>query len=129
MKMLRASVALHNGIAVVSLSGQIDRMASAELDSFLREVHTPHIVVDMAGITYLDGSGLAVLCDIADEVAALGGSLSLARLYGPSAQALRDLDEECPFAVFGTITRAVKTSARHRAGQGKATRPDVAVPA
>ncbi len=68
---------------VVRLEGELDLHGSPGLRSRLKELargERPLIVVDMAGVPYIDSSGVATLVECLQGVSRYGGTLRLAAL-------------------------------------------------
>jgi len=72
----------HDGVQLVELSGELDLNAVPELDAVLAEAASaaggpPHICLDLAGLDFIDSSGLAAV--IRSHVAAseAGGALTI----------------------------------------------------
>ena len=65
---------------IISLEGEIDLHESPNVRENLRpliEQKVPRIYVDMAEVTYIDSSGLAVLIDAMQRIANYGGKFGL----------------------------------------------------
>jgi len=76
-------------VTVVSLLGELDVLDAPVLQACLRDVRwqvRPRIVVDLAGLAFIDCACLGVLAGHAREVRVLGGTLALA---GPQGTVLR----------------------------------------
>lgn len=87
--------------AVVSVSGEVDLATAGELSDYaleaLRTV-SPHVVVDLTDVTFMDSTGIKSLITIDRRTALAGGSFSL---VGPSRSVrklltLTGLDETFP---------------------------------
>ena len=66
--------------SIISLEGEIDLHESPNVRESLRpliERKAPRIYVDMAEVTYIDSSGLAVLIDAMQRIANYGGKFGL----------------------------------------------------
>ncbi len=76
----------------VSLSGEIDhhrvRGLLEDLDRELDEVLPHTLVVDCAGITFMDSSGIAVLLRLWKRMEALGGTIQVTGLREQPARVL-----------------------------------------
>jgi len=73
----------HPGVTVVALSGEIDGMGSQELGArLLREFEHGHnrIVLDMAGVSYVNSAGVGELAMAAKRARGLEGDLALCAL-------------------------------------------------
>ncbi len=62
------------------LEGEIDLHRSPEIKALLLPIlerKTPHILIDLSGVAYIDSSGLAVFIEALQRVLGYGGKLSL----------------------------------------------------
>ncbi|PRY01650.1 STAS domain-containing protein [Allonocardiopsis opalescens] len=73
----------HEGRAtVIELTGEIDVATAPQLRSSLEPAFgapEPRLVIDLAGVTFIDSSGLRVLIETHKRAEQDGGSLALAR--------------------------------------------------
>ena len=72
-----------NSSNVLPLEGEIDLHVSPRIASSLQSLiatKPPQVVVDLSKVTYIDSSGLAVLIEGMQNVAAYGGRFALAGL-------------------------------------------------
>jgi anti-sigma B factor antagonist len=70
-------------IPIVSIAGDIDLESSPKLREFLRAKvasKTPKLLLDFAGVGYIDSSGLATLIEYFQGVQGFGGKLVLVSL-------------------------------------------------
>jgi anti-sigma B factor antagonist len=70
-----------DGVAVVSVSGDIDMSTAPQLGAQLTELGdngTTSIVVDLSKVDFLDSSALGTLIGVQKQLKAVGGSLKLA---------------------------------------------------
>ena len=68
---------------VVALEGSVDIYSSTELRGELKvalDNETPRLVVDMAGVSFIDSSGLATLIEALQRIKAYDGNLALCNL-------------------------------------------------
>ncbi|MFN8035452.1 MAG: STAS domain-containing protein [Acidimicrobiia bacterium] len=75
------------GVPVVSLRGEVDVASSPDLrDCLYRTIArgTERVVVDLAGLTFIDSSGLGVLVGALKRIRERGGELELRGLHDPS---------------------------------------------
>jgi anti-anti-sigma factor len=73
----------HNGITVFVLEGRVDSVGAGEMDAILQAAFSEgkrKIVLDMAGVTYINSAGLRTLADILTRNRASGGDLRLVAL-------------------------------------------------
>ena len=88
---LRTTVSRSGRSAVVSVAGELDLATAARLRARLRAVvdqdpPPSRVVLDLAELRFVDGSGVAVLLEAQKAVAAAGGRLVL---RSPSAMTRR----------------------------------------
>ena len=70
-------------IPVVAITGDIDLESSPKLRDFLKPKSTqktPRLLLDFAGVNYIDSSGLATLIEYFQSVQGFGGKMALAAL-------------------------------------------------
>ncbi len=70
-------------VPIVSIVGDIDLANSPKLREFLKPKaasKTPRLLLDFAGVNYIDSSGLATLIEYFQAVQGFGGKLALASL-------------------------------------------------
>jgi anti-sigma B factor antagonist len=101
-----------DGMVVVALCGEIDLVDAAAVAAALvtAAVSQPRIIVDLAGLEFLDSSGVAALAYARRQARKAGGDLLLA---APQQQVLRVL----------TITRLVDDFSVHASVQEAAGCP------
>jgi anti-sigma B factor antagonist len=84
---------LESGVAVVSVSGEVDVATCGLLRNRLLRVVTDenfrHLVVNLADVTFIDSTGIGVLVGVWRRVRASDGSLALPM---PSSQVQKVLD-------------------------------------
>ncbi len=107
---------LESGVAVVSVSGEVDVATCGLLRKGLVRVVTDEnfrgLVVNLASVTFIDSTGIGVLVGVWHRVRASDGSLALAM---PSGQALKALDATGltkVLPVYGLEEDAVQACAR-----------------
>jgi anti-anti-sigma factor len=83
---------LDRSIAVVQVTGELDLSTCGALrDSLLRVITDEHcrgLVVNMAGVTFIDSTGVGVLVGIWHRIRASASRMALAELSRPVAQLL-----------------------------------------
>ena len=73
-------MAASDSVNVIPLRGEIDLHISPHVEKSLSSIirkRPPHIVIDFAGVTFIDSSGLAVLIRAMQNVKEYGGKLTL----------------------------------------------------
>lgn len=72
-----------NGVTIIVLEGRIDSAGAHQLDDALQQVLTGgqyKIILDMAGVTYINSAGLRTLADALTQSRAQDGDLRLVAL-------------------------------------------------
>lgn len=80
---LDISISRRDGVAVVSPRGDVDMSASPVLRESLRTLtaeRQPRIVVDLAGVAYMDSSGVATLVEAMKNIRGRRGTLVLCNM-------------------------------------------------
>jgi anti-sigma B factor antagonist len=99
-----------DGLGVVRLDGRLDIGSAAEVkQAFASEVadHRTRIVVDLAGVTFIDSSGLSTLVSGLRTARQAGGDLRLAAA-GPQPVALFSLTSlDQVFRLYPTVEEAL----------------------
>jgi anti-sigma B factor antagonist len=105
-----------NGVAVVTVTGDVDVATCATLrDSLLQEVADENfrgLVVNLAGVSFIDSTGIGVLVGVWRRTKATDGSLALA---SPSRQAQSVLDATGltkVLSIYSTEEEAVQACAQ-----------------
>lgn len=99
-----------NGTSVVQLGGRLDITSAAEAKRLFAEsvqAGSPRLVVDLAGITFIDSSGLSALVSGLRSCRQAGGDLRIAAAGAqPTAVfALTSLDQV--FRLYPTVAEAL----------------------
>ena len=109
---LRVQYCLHGGVAVVRVSGEVDVATCGVLrDGLLRVVGDEYyrgVVVNLAGVTFIDSTGIGVLLGVWHRARASDHSMALAM---PSRQVQGILDTTGlakVFPIFGAEAEAVQ---------------------
>jgi anti-sigma B factor antagonist len=99
-----------DGYAVVALCGELDLFDTSDVASHLIAAvaaYGPSVIVDLAGLTFIDSCGLGVLARVLRWTRESGGDLSLA---APKQQVRRVLEITGlidVFAVYPSVKQAV----------------------
>lgn len=94
----------HNRILTVTLSGDIDhhrvKGLVRDLDREIDEVLPRQLIVDCAGVTFMDSSGIAVLLRLWKKMEELEGTIQVTGLPDQPARVLRaaGIQRLIPFA-------------------------------
>jgi anti-sigma B factor antagonist/stage II sporulation protein AA (anti-sigma F factor antagonist) len=73
------SVSQNDGTSIVRMSGELDLASSDRLSALLAELSDRTVVVDLAGLTFIDSSGIAALVAAKDRLQSAGRELVLTR--------------------------------------------------
>ena len=108
--------------AVVTVGGEVDLETSPQLGDHvlaaLQDV-SPHVVLDLTGVTFMDSTGLKVLLSIQRRADRAGGSFALAGVGRTVAKVLALTGLDQTFAIYDTLADVP----RPEAGAGPATPP------
>jgi anti-sigma B factor antagonist len=87
MNQFSLSIESRDGAAVIRVTGEIDVASVQDLDACVRKArshYSPHLILDLAEVDFMDCTGLRVLADASTNIRNDGGSVAIAR---PSRQA------------------------------------------
>ena len=82
-KALRISVVADGDCQTVALTGEVDLNSSPQLRSRLLELiesHVGRLILDLAGVDYMDSSGVGTIVELKRKLERRGGQVVLARL-------------------------------------------------
>ena len=111
---MQARESVEDGVQIIALEGEIDLACSPELREIL-DVHAQArraaLVLDFAGVSYVDSSGLATLVEYVRKVQDFGGKLALAAV-NKRVRTILDLVRLSEiFPIFPTVAEAKATLA------------------
>jgi anti-sigma B factor antagonist len=98
---------------IITLDGEIDLHESPNVRETLRpliEGKVPRIYIDMAEVTYIDSSGLAVLIDAMQRIANYGGKFGLIALRPAVRTVLEIARLDQVFRVYADRASAVSAT-------------------
>jgi anti-anti-sigma factor len=115
--------------AVVSVGGEVDletasRLGAHTLDA-MREV-SPHLVLDLSGVTFMDSTGLKVLLSLHRRAEAAGGTLAIAGASRSVRKVLSLTGLDQAFSVYDTVADATRGEGPATAGTTPPTGSDAA---
>ncbi len=115
------------GEAVVSVSGELDIATGEELRDRLSQVLAHHgdVVVDLAGVTFLDCSGLRALLAVRQQAARAHARLRLRAVPAAVDRILRVTGARSAFVIEAAPVAGVRSLVT----AARVTRPRAAVPA
>ena len=104
------------GHVVVALHGELDLMDAAAVAAALRVVaaREPRIIVDLAGLEFIDASGIAALSRGRRHARNAGGDLLLAAPQRQVRRVLAIIWEDDGFAVHASVAEAVASAGASR---------------
>jgi len=98
-------------IPVVSITGDVDLETSPKLRDFLKPKSakkTPSLLLDFAGVNYIDSSGLATLIEYYQAIQGHKGKLALASLSPRVKNVFEIVRLEQIFSLYPDIPSALK---------------------
>jgi anti-sigma B factor antagonist len=111
-----------DGHAVVALHGELDIMDAAEVAAALTAVtaREPQIIVDLAGLEFIDSSGVAALAHGRRQARQAGGYLILAAPRRDVMRVLAITRLADAFSVYATVEEAADGTQRSPGAGGSA---------
>jgi anti-sigma B factor antagonist len=100
------------GYVVVALRGELDLLYAPAVATALGDLaaRQPRIIVDLAGLEFIDASGTAALAHGRRRARYAGGDLLLAAPRRPVRRVLRIIWEADGFAVHASVAEAVAST-------------------
>jgi anti-sigma B factor antagonist len=101
----RVQIDVGDGIHVISVFGEVDVASAPAVDQALQEAEVSaatSVILDLAGVTFLDSAGIRVLMDAVSVSRGGENKLSLRREYQPPVDrvlALAGVIEALPYLV------------------------------
>jgi anti-sigma B factor antagonist len=98
-----------DGVKIVSLEGEIDLACSPELREILHEhvvARRPTLILDFAGVSYVDSSGLATLVEYVRKAQEFRGQLALVAVTTRVRTILDLVRLSEVFPIFATLAEA-----------------------
>jgi len=113
---LRLSAERRDGSLIVTILGDLDMVTSAQLDECLKDARreTSWIILDMAGVNFMDTNALAVIVNHWKRVEAKGGTLALAGARRQYTRALWITGLASRLPMHDTVDQAVAAGAATR---------------
>jgi anti-sigma B factor antagonist len=100
-----------DGATIVRLGGEVDLNVSPKLRARLKVLTSerkPVIVIDMAGVPYIDSSGVATLVECLQSVSRYQGRLRLCSLTKRASGVFEISRLDTVFRIYGTLEEALK---------------------
>jgi anti-sigma B factor antagonist len=110
VELLTVSVSARDGYTLVSLHGEVDVTVRVRLRAALTaqvKAETPHLVVDLAGLAYIDASCVQVLRWVSRMAEGIGGRLGLAAAQPLVARVMELCGADQVFGVHESVAEAV----------------------
>ena len=102
---------LHNDVAVLALEGRFDTAQTAAPKAWLEQntaAAPAHLVVNLAGINFIDSTALATLVQGMKRARQQGGDLYLCQLQQPVRMVFELTRLDKAFAIFASEGEAVQ---------------------
>ena len=101
----------HNDVAVCIVEGDINIHSSVELrkvfDALIKG-NTKKLLVDLAGVSYVDSSGLATLIEMLQRLKKIGGSLRVCGMVDKVKNVFEITKVYKLFSIYDTRTAALE---------------------
>ena len=125
MALLRLSSERRAGSLIVTIVGDLDLVTSARLDEHLAKTwpEASWIILDLAGVDFMDTNALAVIVNHWKKAAAAGGTLALAGARYQYTKALWITGLASKLPMYDTVNEAVEAGAAPQPKAGPAQPP------
>ncbi|WP_158566757.1 STAS domain-containing protein [Actinomadura craniellae] len=113
MELLTASARAHGPFAVVALAGELDMTGVSTAERTIRSArsdHSPHLVLDLTGLTFMDSTGLRVLLQAQRQTTAQQGTLALAAPAPAVRRVIEVTGLDRHFTIYDTLDEALSAS-------------------
>lgn len=109
MAELRLSAERRDGSLAVTIGGDLDLVTSAQFDEYLKDARreTSWIILDLAGVNFMDTNALAVIVNHWKRVEAKGGTLALVGARRQYTRALWITGLASRLPMYDTVEQAV----------------------
>ncbi|WP_285733164.1 STAS domain-containing protein [Nocardiopsis sp. ATB16-24] len=110
MHRLGLSTRVESRSVIVAIEGELDIATAADLQEHIQSAikdHGPWLILDMAGLEFMDSSGLNVIINAYRTVRDLGGALALAALNERVNKVVRLVGLHRQVPVHQTVATAV----------------------
>jgi anti-anti-sigma factor len=116
--LLRLSSERRAGSLIVTIVGDFDLVTSAQLDEHLAKTgrEASWIILDLAGVDFMDTNALAVIVNHWKKAAAAGGTLALAGARYQYTKALWITGLASKLPMYDTVDEAVEAGAAPQVG-------------
>lgn len=101
---------LDNGIMICVLEGRVDSTGASQMDEELQRALADgqyKIVLDMAGVTYINSAGLRTLADVLTQARGQEGDLRLVALSPKVERVFKIIGFDKFFATYTEVTSAL----------------------
>ena len=108
---LQVSARPGRACTVVVVRGEIDMESMPMLEDQLGEIMDAgarHVVLDFAGVTFMDSSGLSMIVTLLERLSDIGGRLCLAQVREPVRSVLVFSAVDTVLDVYDTVEAAEK---------------------
>jgi anti-anti-sigma factor len=112
VELLTMSTRAHGPFTVITLAGELDLSTAPRLQQELIRTRTtsPRLVLDMAGLTFMDTTGLRVIVKAHAHAQESGGTVTLAGVSGAPLQVLQITGLHKRLPVLETLDEALSTA-------------------
>lgn len=102
-----------NGTKVLDVAGEIDVYTAPQFREAVNKIldtGQKHLIINMAGVTYMDSSGFGTLLSATKRIRPQGGTVNLVKCNGAIDRILRITRLNTVFSTFDTIAEAVNAA-------------------
>lgn len=99
-----------NGTKVLDVSGEIDVYTAPQFKEAVNHIldsGQKHLIINMAGVTYMDSSGFGTLLSATKRIRPEGGTVSLVKVNSAIDRILRITRLSTVFATYDTVDEAI----------------------
>jgi anti-sigma B factor antagonist len=100
-----------SGKSVLDVVGEIDVYTAPRFKEAVNEIlsgEQKHLVINMAGVTYMDSSGFGILLSATKRLRPEGGTVNLVKCSAAIDRILRITRLDSIFAVYDSVEDAIK---------------------
>jgi anti-sigma B factor antagonist len=107
--MLKFEQSIHQGITVLSASGNLDSLTVPEIRPHIEkivEAGTRKVALDLSGLEVIDSSGIGAIVSLFKRVRGQGGDVKIVGVRGQPREILKLLGLERAFDIVATLDEA-----------------------
>lgn len=105
-----------NGTKVLDVTGEIDVYTAPQFKDSVNDILNTgqeHLIINMAGVTYMDSSGFGALLSATKKLRPQGGTVNLVKCSSAIDRILRITRLNTVFGTFESVDEAVEATKSH----------------